>query len=107
MPTPREPNLTDRLLEFGSGKLSRRERALLAEARPPRWVRYVFGFAFGAIILSILIAVAREWLNLPVGPRVWPTWSVFVVLMPVVEFARREVFRRYGRRAQRGQRDWQ
>lgn len=100
MPTPREPNLTDRLLDYGVGKTPRRERALLESARPPGWVRLVFGFVHGTLVLAILIAIGREWGWLPPVPRFWPVWSLVAILLPVTEFIRREVWRRYAKRAQ-------
>ena len=105
MPTPREPNLTDRLLDLGRGKISRRERELLAAAKPPGWVRLVFGIIFGGLTVAFLIALVGKFASLPWAPPIWPAWSLIGVSIILVQFVQREVYRQYGKRTLHGQQD--
>ncbi|HEY0598519.1 hypothetical protein [Brevundimonas sp.] len=105
MPTPRDPNFTDRLFEFCMGKMSRHERALLAAARPPKWVRLIFGLIVSVLTAAFLIAVIRRWLPSSWAPPFWPAWSLCIFLLIATQFAKREVYRQYGKRAAGGQWD--
>ncbi|WP_332639737.1 hypothetical protein [Brevundimonas sp.] len=105
MSTYPDPNLGERFYEFLRGKSSRREAGYLAAARPPHWVRLVFGLILGGLTASLLVAVLWRWIPSSWAPPVWPAWSLVVVLMVAAQFVKREVYRQYGKRASRGQQD--
>lgn len=104
MPTPRDPNLTDRFLDFMLMKEPRGlERERLSKARPPLWVRLIFILIIVGLLGSFLFGIFSEygWLPLPWEPPFWPHSIVFLGLFLAEQFAYREVLRQYGKRAER------
>lgn len=54
-------------------------------------------------MVAVLVAFFGHLLPMSWRPPYWPAWSLIVVLMVATQFVRREVYRRYGKRASRGQ----
>lgn len=102
MPTPRQPNIIDRIIDLLLVRKPRgHERALLEAARPPLWVRSIFVLIYGTGLCGLVLSIIHRagWVHLPWEPTLWPKWFAFFLFCLVTNFVYREVHRQYGKRA--------
>lgn len=104
MPTPRQPNIIDRIIDLLLVREPKgRERALLEAAQPPLWVRSIFVLIYGAGLCVLILSIIHKagWVNLPWEPTRWPGLFAIFLFCLATNFVYREVHRQYGKRALR------